>query len=1163
MVIFIVLLLANNTNAQTGRSLHFDGNFNNRVDLPFVLNGNYSKEAWIKPDSAALNSFSNIISGDATALYLSAGLLTAGHANPTFPNSFNSVQDSTPLIAGNWYHVAVTYNATTNEMKLYKNGVEVGSASDAPVYTETIQYLSFFTGGFYFFGEMDEVRFWKTARTTLEINSFKDCELTGDEPQLIAYYNFNQGNAGTNNMAETSLLDRTDRCGLANNGTMVGFVLTGANTSNWVSPGATLNGSCNVAFPNINITGNSICIFPGDDTPVIDDNTSFGTYFAVPVTSSFSIQNTGLAALTIGSIQIIGTNASDFTVTTFPASTVVAGGSTTFTISFNGTGSSGLKTAIVIVNSNDGDEAQYAFSIEGNKADNGKSLDFDGVDDYIDLPFAINGSYTKEIWLKTATGFGFGNVLTGSQTAFYLDNGRMVAGHAPTFNQIIDPDINPIIPGVWYHFAVTYDASIQVMKLYRNGALIATVNGVVDYVNETPLKIGVFGSFYFLGRLDQARVWSKVRTDAEILSSYNCKISGDELGLKAWYNFSNGISGGNNIGLTALLDDADQCSKNNGLLQNFNLDAPNSNWLDDSILTNNNCVLTYPNIQISGNNNCILNGDVSPEDADNTDFGNTTPTGVSKTFVITNTGNATLTIGTLSITGTDNSMFTLTTPPSATLTEGSSTNFTVLFSPVGLGLKTASFNIISDDEDENPYVFSVQGTGIAAPLVINNLVATPNVNGTAIITWNTDIAATSVVDYGTDSLNLNDTKDNSALVSNHSIQLTGLTLGVTYYFRVTSVDGSNNSVTSPSVPAAPLRFSMPASITLQPVSVTGCTGTSVALSSAASSDVAVSIQWQISTDNGNSWLDSSGATNTSISLTLYLPDSGKQYRAIWTNAGGSNTSAAAIISVNPTSSSTTNVTICSTALPYVFNDSSFNAAGTYVVTLPNANAFGCDSIATLNLSVNPTSSSTTNVTICSTALPYVFNDSSFNAAGTFVVTLPNANSLGCDSIATLNLTVSNFTLIITNPPLACLEDNNGTFTATASNGLAPFEYSINNGENWFASGTFSNLIAGAYILRIKDAADCTKDSTVIVGIEKAIWTGAVSSNWHTPANWSNNQVPTTKTHVIVANTSVNECIISNNNAVAASIQAKTGVQVKLENNRTIVIAGNCTTLPAN
>ncbi|MEX1202020.1 MAG: SprB repeat-containing protein, partial [Ferruginibacter sp.] len=175
----------------------------------------------------------------------------------------------------------------------------------------------------------------------------------------------------------------------------------------------------------------------------------------------------------------------------------------------------------------------------------------------------------------------------------------------------------------------------------------------------------------------------------------------------------------------------------------------------------------------------------------------------------------------------------------------------------------------------------------------------------------------------------------------------------------------------------------------------------------------------------------------------------------------------------------------------------------------------------------------------------------------------NANQFGCDSLATLNLTVTNFTVVIVQQTLSCLDDNNGTFTATASNGLAPFEYSINNGLNYFPTGIFTNLSGGNYNLRIKDAADCIKDTTVAIGIEKATWTGAVSSDWHTQGNWSNNQVPTANTHVIISNTSVNECIISNNNAVAASIQAKLGTVLKIGNSRTIHIAGSCITLPTN
>jgi hypothetical protein len=290
---------------------------------------------------------------------------------------------------------------------------------------------------------------------------------------LISYYNFNQGTAGGNNVAESLLLDRTDRCGVAYNALLSNFELTGT-TSNWVSPGATLNGGCNFNFSNINLTGNALCIVNGDNTPSQDDFTSFGNYFTVPVTRSFVIENTGTATLNIGSIQITGANAADFSVTANPSSTVAGNSSTNFTISFNATGAAGLKSATVTVNSDDADELTYSFAIEGTKADEGKSLDFDGIDDHIDLPFTLSGSYTKEVWLKTFTQFGFPNILSGTGTAFFLNNGRIAAGHSPNFDQVSDPDTNPIAPNTWYHFAVTYDSTTLEMKLYKNGALVAT-----------------------------------------------------------------------------------------------------------------------------------------------------------------------------------------------------------------------------------------------------------------------------------------------------------------------------------------------------------------------------------------------------------------------------------------------------------------------------------------------------------------------------------------------------------------------------------------------------------------------------------------------------------------------------------------------------------------
>ena len=56
-----------------------------------------------------------------------------------------------------------------------------------------------------------------------------------------------------------------------------------------------------------------------------------------------------------------------------------------------------------------------------------------------------------------------------------------------------------------------------------------------------------------------------------------------------------------------------------------------------------------------------------------------------------------------------------------------------------------------------------------------------------------------------------------------------------------------------------------------------------------------------------------------------------------------------------------------TSLPYVWNGTSYSTAGTYTYT--TTNAAGCDSIATLILTVNQATSSATSVTRCSNQLP--------------------------------------------------------------------------------------------------------------------------------------------------------------------------------------------------
>src|SRR5206468_3001846 len=132
------------------------------------------------------------------------------------------------------------------------------------------------------------------------------------------------------------------------------------------------------------------------------------------------------------------------------------------------------------------------------------------------------------------------------------------------------------------------------------------------------------------------------------------------------------------------------------------------------------------------------------------------------------------------------------------------------------------------------------------------------------------------------------------------------------------------------------------------------------------------------------------------------------------SAAGCDSIATLNLIVNAALTSTTNTTICISQLPYTWNGNTYNAAGSYNVTL--VSAAGCDSIATLNLTVNPAVTSTTNTTICDNQLPYTWNGQTINASGTYTANLISA--AGCDSVATLNLAV-NATLTSTTNTTIC------------------------------------------------------------------------------------------------------------------------------------------------
>ena len=125
------------------------------------------------------------------------------------------------------------------------------------------------------------------------------------------------------------------------------------------------------------------------------------------------------------------------------------------------------------------------------------------------------------------------------------------------------------------------------------------------------------------------------------------------------------------------------------------------------------------------------------------------------------------------------------------------------------------------------------------------------------------------------------------------------------------------------------------------------------------------------------------------------------YTAHLTNAAGCDSAAILVLTKKATSTSTTNASFCDGG-SYTFNGTAYSTAGSYTAHLTNA--AGCDSAATLVLTKKATSTSTTNASICSGG-SYTFNGTTYKVAGSYTAHLTNA--AGCDSVATLVLTVKN------------------------------------------------------------------------------------------------------------------------------------------------------------
>jgi len=167
----------------------------------------------------------------------------------------------------------------------------------------------------------------------------------------------------------------------------------------------------------------------------------------------------------------------------------------------------------------------------------GGALEFDGGD-YVNVPGAADinpESITLMTWVNFSTvdpaDMERQDYLSrGDDYAFSLhewNNNGMIHGIVTsagdwavvTGNTVVEPD-------TWYHTAMTYDSSTQILILYLDGQIDGelSVPAGLEHRLGGPLTIGTYSGRDLLGRLDEIKIWDEALSQAEILGAMAGKI---------------------------------------------------------------------------------------------------------------------------------------------------------------------------------------------------------------------------------------------------------------------------------------------------------------------------------------------------------------------------------------------------------------------------------------------------------------------------------------------------------------------------------------------------------------------------------------------------------------------------------------------------------------
>jgi len=355
------------------------------------------------------------------------------------------------------------------------------------------------------------------------------------------------------------------------------------------------------------------------------------------------------------------------------------------------------------------------------------------------------------------------------------------------------------------------------------------------------------------------------------------------------------------------------------------------------------------------------------------------------------------------------------------------------------------------------------------------------------VTWTTSAAANSSIDYGTTASYGTSTPVNSAMVTNHQLAITNLTIGTLYHFRARSTDANNNSAVSGDMTFATAGDTVAPTVSITSPAANATLSGTVNVAVTASDNVGVaSVQLKI--DNANSGAAVTAAPFVISVNTTLLSNANHILTAVATDAAGNSTTSAQVaVKVSNTTPDTTPPTVSLTA----------PANGATVSSTISITATASDNVGVASVQFQLDGANFGSIV---TAAPYSVSWNTTTASNGSHTLLAIAKDAAGNSTtsASVTVTVSNSTPDTTPPTVSVTAPAGGatvsgtvSVTANASDnvGVASVQFqldganlgSLDTASPYAASWNTTTASNGSHVL-LAIAKDAAGNSTTSAGV---------------------------------------------------------------------------------